>query len=66
MSRNRFQEIKRNLHLSNNVIDVNDKFSKVRPYLDTMNEKNLQWGIFSHNLSIDEEMIPYFGRLTKK
>ncbi|CAH2109195.1 unnamed protein product [Euphydryas editha] len=22
----------------------------------------MQFGIFSHNLSIDEEMVPYFGR----
>nr|CAH7746854.1 unnamed protein product [Callosobruchus chinensis] len=27
-----------------------------------INEKNMQFGIFSHNLSIDEEMVTYFGR----
>ena len=63
MSRNRFQQIKQNLHLSDNcLLDKNDKFSKVRPFLDLLNKKNLQFGIFAFNLSIDEQMVPYFGR----
>jgi hypothetical protein len=63
MSRNKFMTIKQNIHLSdNNKLDENDKFSKLRPVFDMINEKNLQFGIFSHNLSIDEEMVPYFGR----
>nr|CAH7765488.1 unnamed protein product [Callosobruchus chinensis] len=34
MSRNRFQSIKQNLHLSDNsILDKNDKISKVRPFL---------------------------------
>ncbi|CAH1990479.1 unnamed protein product [Acanthoscelides obtectus] len=56
MSRNRFQAIKRNIHLSDNSnLDKDDKFSKLRPYLDA-------WGVFAHNLSIYEQMVPYFGR----
>ncbi|KAK9730796.1 Transposase IS4 [Popillia japonica] len=63
MSRNKFQNIKRNLHLSDNsLLDKNDKFAKVRPFLNMLNDKNLQFGIFSFNLSIHEQMIPYFGR----
>lgn len=63
MSRNRFDSIKQNIHLSdNNQLDKNDKFSKLRPIFDLINEKNMQFGIFSHDLSIDEEMVPYFGR----
>ncbi|XP_030751730.1 piggyBac transposable element-derived protein 3-like [Sitophilus oryzae] len=63
MSRNRFYSIKRNLHLSDNEqLDKNDKFSKIRPFVDIINRKNLQWGIFNFHLSIDEQMVPYFGR----
>lgn len=27
-----------------------------------MNKKFIQFGVFSHYLSIDEQMVPYFGR----
>lgn len=49
MSRNRFQTIKQNLHLSdNNTLDKNDKFSKVRPFLDAINKKKYTvWNIFT-------------------
>jgi len=63
MSRNRFDSIKQNLHLSDNdQLDKNDRFAKLRPLFDLINQKNMQFGVFSHNLSIDEEMVPYFGR----
>lgn len=63
MSRNRFDSIKQNLHLSDNDhLDKSDRFSKLRPLFNMINEKNMQFGVFSHNLSIDEEMVPYFGR----
>lgn len=55
------------MHLSNNVdLDANDKFTKVRPILNMLNEKFMQFGVFSHHLSIDEEMVPYFGRHSAK
>lgn len=67
MSRNKFRNIKRNLHLCDNAkLDKNDKFAKLRPLFDAINKKNLQFGLFSHNLSIDEEMVPYFGRHSAK
>ncbi|XP_050298551.1 piggyBac transposable element-derived protein 3-like [Anthonomus grandis grandis] len=60
MNRNKFRSIKRNLHLSdNNNLDKGYKYTKLRPFFD---EKFLQFGIFSFNLSIDEQMVPYFGR----
>lgn len=63
MSRNKFDSIKENIHLcDNDNLDKNDKFAKLRPIFDVINKKNMQFGIFSHNLSIDEEMVPYFGR----
>lgn len=35
---------------------------QVRPLINLMNEKFLQFGIWSEELSIDEQMVPYFGR----
>ncbi|KAK9727551.1 Transposase IS4 [Popillia japonica] len=67
MSRNMFRAIKRNLHLAdNNALDKSDKFAKVKPVFDIMNKKYLQFDIFSYNLSIDEQMVPYFGRHSAK
>lgn len=67
MSRNTFRNIKRNLHVSDNTdLDKSDKFAKLRPLILLMNERYLQFGIFTHNLSIDEQMVPYFGRHSAK
>lgn len=63
MSRNKFKNIKRNLHLSdNNNLDKKDKFSKLRPFFNIINERFMQFDVFSFHLSIDEQMVPYFGR----
>ncbi|KAJ8957049.1 hypothetical protein NQ314_006609 [Rhamnusium bicolor] len=54
MTRNRFRNIKRNIHLSDNSkLDINDKFTKLRPIFDLMNKKFMQSGVFSTYLSID-------------
>lgn len=67
MSRNRFLNIKQNLHLSdNNELNTADKFSKIRPICDMLNKNFCQFGIFRHNLSIDEQMVPYYGRHSSK
>ena len=43
MSRNRFDEIMNYLHLADSTsLDPNDKFSKVRPLLDKLNEVSFQ------------------------
>lgn len=63
ISRDRFLKIKQFIHVcNNNELDTNDKFAKVTPFNAMLNRKFMQFGIFSHHLSIDEQMIAYFGR----
>ncbi|XP_071043039.1 piggyBac transposable element-derived protein 3-like [Parasteatoda tepidariorum] len=67
MSRNRFKSLKQNINLSDNFcLDKTDKFAKPRPFLKHLNQKYLQFGIFSQHLSIDKEMVSYFGRHSSK
>ncbi|XP_068086364.1 piggyBac transposable element-derived protein 3-like [Anabrus simplex] len=61
--RNRFEELLRYLHISdNNTLNPNDKFAKVRPLWDHVNVKWLKFFPKDAYLSIDETMVPYFGR----
>lgn len=63
MTRVRFKRIKKYFHVCDNQnLDANDKFAKVTPLNNMMNSRFMQFGIFSHHLSIDEQMIAYFGR----
>lgn len=63
MRRNRFEEIFRYLHVADNSnLQPNDKMAKVRPLFDMLNEKFLQYAIIEKDISIDESMIPYYGR----
>ena len=64
MSRNRSEETKSLLHVcnNNNKSDLNDKWFKLLPLIYVVNKKLIQFRIFSHYLSTDEQMIPYFGR----
>ena len=67
MSRNRFQEIKRYLHLAdNNNLVKDDELAKIRKCLDLLNRNFTQFGVFSQNLSIDEQMVPYYGHFSTK
>lgn len=51
------------IHLSDNTeLDTTDRYAKIRPFIDASNKRFMQFGIWSHDLSIDEQMIPYFGR----
>ncbi|KAH9629868.1 hypothetical protein HF086_006552 [Spodoptera exigua] len=63
MSRHRFRDIKRNLHLVNNDLagTSNDKMFKIRPLADKLMEKFLQWGVFHDSISVDESIVKYFG-----
>lgn len=63
MRRNRFEEIFRFLHAADNSnLAINDKMAKIRPLLDQMNRSFIKYAPISSFLSIDESMIPYFGR----
>lgn len=63
MTRSTYMSIKQNLHLADNTaLDKTDKLAKVRPYIRILNENFLKYGVFSTHLSVDEQMIPYFGK----
>ncbi|XP_035222357.1 piggyBac transposable element-derived protein 3-like [Stegodyphus dumicola] len=66
MSKNRYIEIKRNLHFSDNtnipLINGNkDRLFKIQPILDELNKAFMQFGVFSYNICIDEQMVRYYG-----
>ena len=62
ISKNRFKEIKKYFHCADNDnLDLEDKFSKVRPLFDIMNSKLNQFGYMHNKFSIDEQMVPYTG-----
>ena len=63
LSRDRFEHIMTNLHCcDNNSLDKDDRFAKVRPLIKEMNERFLQYAPHVEHHSIDEGMVPYFGR----
>ena len=62
MSQNKFRKAKTYLHCWDNTnLDETDKWVKLRPLIEVVNEKLQQFSIFSSKLSIDEQMVPYFG-----
>ena len=65
MRRNRFDEIIKCFHAADNCsLDQEDKFAKIRPFLKIVNKKFLNFGsaFGTENISIDESMVPYYGR----
>lgn len=63
MRRNTFEEIFRYLHVvDNDQIDKSDRLAKIRPLLDKLNDLFMIYAPIEKDLSIDESMIPYFGR----
>lgn len=65
LSKHRWVEIKRNLHFNdnNNILPdgSNKKCFKIAPLYDMLNKSFMQFGVFSQNLSIDEQMVRYYG-----
>lgn len=67
MSRNRFEELLSVFHLADNEhLDVSDTMTKVRPLFSKINEKCLQYFLNEDCLSVDESMLPYYGRHSSK
>ncbi|KAL4153014.1 hypothetical protein QTP88_000847 [Uroleucon formosanum] len=63
MRRNRFEQIFSNIHFCNNSkLDEHDKFSKIRPLISMLNSRFLIHAPHQQFHSIDESMVPYFGR----
>lgn len=60
---NRFEIILRHLHMNDNSkIDASDRLYKLRPFLDNLGESFKKHGGLDECLSIDESMIPYYGK----
>ena len=59
-----YLKIKASFHLVDNrtLTSADSKMAKVLPLYDSLNASLIQFGIFDKNLSIDESMVPYFGR----
>lgn len=68
MARNRFFSLRSNFHLidnSNIPCDNTDKFIKIQPIYDAINNK-IKSIPKERNLSVDEQMIPFKGHLQMK
>uniref|UniRef100_A0A0K8WLQ8 PiggyBac transposable element-derived protein 3 n=1 Tax=Bactrocera latifrons TaxID=174628 RepID=A0A0K8WLQ8_BACLA len=64
MPKNRYLEIKRFLHFANNdnvANGVPGKDFKIKPLIEKLNENFLKLNVFSKQLSIDEQMVRYYG-----
>ena len=67
VSRNRFEFITSNIHCCDNLtIDKNDKYAKVRPMFEKLDQKFLEFTPHNENFIIDEAMIAYYGKHTCK
>jgi hypothetical protein len=72
MTRNRFEEIKSVVHLSNNAVQPAkdepgyDKLFKVRQLLTNLNKSFMEHAEVEEVTSVDEQMIPYKGTFMLK
>nr|XP_015839963.1 PREDICTED: piggyBac transposable element-derived protein 3-like [Tribolium castaneum] len=63
ISRDLFQHVMSNFHcVDNNNLNKSDRFAKVRPLFLLLNQKFLDHAPTEENHSVDEAMVPYFGR----
>ena len=63
ISRNHFEELLSVLHLSDNMeLDTSDKLAKVRYFYIFIVRRSVEFRPNSENLSVDESMLPYYGR----
>lgn len=66
ISKDRFMQIKRYLNFSNAVEQQNDKLHKVRYMLDKIRNSFKSEYIPHEEISVDESMVPFKGRLSFK
>ena len=67
MSRKRFEDMKKFIHFAdNNNLTAGDKLANIRSLQDKVNASLQQFGLFEKDLSIDEQMIPHFGRHSQR
>lgn len=60
---NRFETILRHLHLNDNSkIDNENKLYKLQPLIDKLNDNFKKYGGLDEYISVDESMIPYYGK----
>ncbi|KAJ8896870.1 hypothetical protein PR048_002216 [Dryococelus australis] len=63
LSRDWFEIIMSNLHCCDSEnLDVSDRFTKVRPLFTMLNDRFQAYAPHSEKHSVDEAMVPYFGR----
>lgn len=63
MRLNRFEQLIRHMHFNDNLRnDSTDKLYKLRPLIDDLNKNFREHGGLDEYLSIDESMIPYYGK----
>ena len=67
MSWNRITAIKQYLHFADNEhLEVGNKVTKVAPLYHSMNDQLVKRSVFHKLLSVDESMVPYFGKHSAK
>lgn len=67
ITRNRFEELMANIHVAdNNNLTPNDRMAKVRPLFTALNAKFITHFPRQQDLSVDESMVPYYGRHSAK
>ncbi|KRX44905.1 PiggyBac transposable element-derived protein 2 [Trichinella murrelli] len=58
MSKRRFRQLKRCFHLANNEeLDKHDRFAKLRPFLNLLKKKYLQFGVWPNDLAVGELLV---------
>ena len=63
MTKNEFKDCKQFLRLADNVnLDKTDRFGKARPLFDAINKQCVAYYRPKQHLSVDESMVPYFGK----
>lgn len=63
MRRDRYLQIKKFLHFNDNTkLDMTDKMTKLRPFLNLVKERFLHHFVPQPEISYDESMIEYYGR----